>query len=149
MDSHQDLPLVCPRDGCKTNMPATPTPRLLELFRQLKPLTAVDKWSVAATRVEIDICLEIKSIRDKDRVLRLVHARGWPATINFSSLLDRIQAMRPDLEDMIKNKQARGRSVVCEQFMDELAVRGLGPDFTKLASMRQVPGELTDMARPG
>jgi hypothetical protein len=85
----------------------------MKLLRQHDDLLqAAGPFSPGLLHLQLQICIELQAVAQKDQYVAVAQSRNWPTKINFSSLPDRIVAMEGELQELIDDDEARKETVV-------------------------------------
>ncbi|KAG2121443.1 hypothetical protein DEU56DRAFT_918200 [Suillus clintonianus] len=152
-----DLPLVCPNDSCKDLVPADPTIELVKQLRQWNSFKTTNRCMTSeGLRLELEICTALRQLREEKLNMQRAKARGWPTTIIWENISDRVLQMEADLDLMIHDQNTRRYSFFHDMFLEDLSSTGLKSnsterEFSKLAitSRLRIPAMVTNHARPG
>jgi len=131
-------------------MPLEPSRHLVGMIRELKLLEATHgSSSVTYIRLEMLICVEVKSQISRGECIALASSQNWPQKINFKNLPNRIISMKDDIKKFIMDRSARENSTIYQRLLKDFAHADLGSSLVELAAEKVAPWVAIQNARPG
>jgi len=100
--------MTCPNIYCKDNVPQDPPKNLVDMLHKYATLEKTEgKFGSGASRLAFDICMAISAERKKQWSIEASKTWGWPVYINFSTLPERIMLMKPELDNILTDVDAK------------------------------------------
>ncbi|KAJ7017218.1 hypothetical protein C8F04DRAFT_1279792 [Mycena alexandri] len=114
-----DLPYTCIR--CPEILPVDPNARILSMFVQREKLLGeVGSAGPGVALLELQICAAITEEKDRQRHQKLGEKNGWPQTIDFGALGDRVYDLREQLADMLLDPNVLQESAAWKNFVKSI-----------------------------
>ncbi|KAJ7038614.1 hypothetical protein C8F04DRAFT_1255899 [Mycena alexandri] len=118
-----DLPYNCIR--CPEILPVDADARILSMFVQReKPLGEVGSAGPGVALLELQICAAITEEKDRQWHQKLGEKNGWPRTIDFGVLGDRVYDLREQLADMFLDPNVLQESAAWKNFVKMYGPKG-------------------------
>jgi hypothetical protein len=109
-----NLPRICPENYCKDSIPSHPSQALVLLFAEQRDLLAKNGKNTAGYReVTNQICKHIKL----ENFSALAQARGWPTSVDFDGIPERVLAMENDIIGLACNSDELGGNPIWLAFL--------------------------------
>ncbi|KAJ7929410.1 hypothetical protein B0H13DRAFT_2310560 [Mycena leptocephala] len=116
-----EIPNVCPSPYCKTLIPQDLSPTIMHLFAQKRQLihehgpTAPGCWELIE-----QICQALGKDAERGRCLVKAKDAGWPTTIDFDALPDRVSRVLPELRALQRDSDLLLVSPVWNKFLERI-----------------------------
>ncbi|KAG9316001.1 hypothetical protein JVU11DRAFT_3661 [Chiua virens] len=149
-EANRDIRKVCALYSCKDPVPSDPPGTLKTMISHAEKLISKGKRETTQfITLSLDICKEIKRIREHGNIVNQAQRWGWPVSPEWKELPARITNRASNIVKLVHDPAARDRDLVHQRCMDQLEQAGLGRDYYKLAHLRHAPMLIFRNVRPG
>ncbi|KAG2340051.1 hypothetical protein BDR05DRAFT_950685 [Suillus weaverae] len=146
--ANEDLPTVCPSDGCNDIMPSHPSGMVLVKYKAFQHCLQMlgGEFSRQMLKLEMELCAAIQSD---------LQCKRWLSEINYFAVHHSVLKLEPDLCQLIFDKAMKDKCIIYPTLLTNLLEQDYGVELNKqlafLAHLKifDVGHPIFNKARPG
>lgn len=147
--TNEDLPTICPSDGCNDSVASHPSGMVLAKYKAYRRCLQMPggEFTRQTLKLEMELCAAIQSDLQRDRYLQSAYDNRWLSQINYFAVHHSVLKLEPDLRRLIFDKAAKDECFIYQTLLNDLLEQGYGVELDKrLAFLARL--KIFDIGRP-
>ncbi|KAG1730500.1 uncharacterized protein EDB91DRAFT_782230 [Suillus paluster] len=153
----EDLPTICPSDGCNDIVPSHPSGMVLVKYKAYRHCLQMPggEFTRQTLKLELELCAAIQSDLRRERYIQSAYDNRWLSEINYFTIHHSVLKLEPDLRRLIFDKATKEDCFVYQTLLTDLLEQGYGVELDRrlafLAHLKifDVGRPIFNKARPG